>query len=67
MMANYEKNATKGRYYSVILFTGAILILFILVSLSLVGCDDSAEPPAPVEYSPLPGDDWQAAPPAEQG
>ena len=45
-----------------LLITSAILIL-----LPLIGCGPSAEDLAAVEYSPLPGDDWEVSTPAEHG
>jgi CubicO group peptidase (beta-lactamase class C family) len=58
----------KGRQRSFRAFTSSILILSILVSSTLVGCGGpSAEDLAAVDYTPLPGDDWQASTPAEQG
>lgn len=43
-------------------FTCTILIL-----LTLVGCGPSPEDLAAVDYTPMPGDDWEVSTPAEQG
>ncbi|NOY58375.1 MAG: serine hydrolase [Calditrichaeota bacterium] len=59
-----EQIHSKGRQYSFLFFTGAILILSIMV-----GCSTRPriEDLAAVEYTPLPGDDWKVSTPAEQG
>ncbi|MEJ2209434.1 MAG: serine hydrolase [Anaerolineae bacterium] len=58
----------RGRRRSWPLFTSALLILSILGSSILVGCGGpSAEELEAVDYTPLPGDDWQVSTPAEQG
>ena len=51
-----------GHHQSLLLFTGVILILFMLA-----GCGPSTEELEAVDYTPLPGDDWQVSTPAEQG
>jgi CubicO group peptidase (beta-lactamase class C family) len=61
-MTNKEKNPTKGRHHSFLLFTSVILILSMLV-----GCVPSPEDLEAVDYTPLPGDDWEVSTPAEQG
>jgi CubicO group peptidase (beta-lactamase class C family) len=53
---------SKRRQGSFFLFTSAILIISMLV-----GCGPSTEELEAVEYTPLPGDDWQVSTPAEQG
>jgi CubicO group peptidase (beta-lactamase class C family) len=57
-----ENNPTKKRQHSLLLFSSMILILSILV-----GCGPSATELAAIDYTPLPGDDWQISIPAEQG
>jgi CubicO group peptidase (beta-lactamase class C family) len=47
---------------SLLLFTSVILILSMLT-----GCGPSAADLAAVDFTPLPGDDWQVSTPAEQG
>jgi len=53
---------SKRRQHSFLLITSAILILSMLV-----GCGPSTEDLQAVEYTPLPGDDWEVSTPAEQG
>lgn len=53
---------SKGRQGFILLFAGAILILSMLV-----GCGPSAEDLEAVDYTPLPGDDWQVSTAEEQG
>ena len=62
-LKNKEKNPSKRRQHSFILFTSAILILSMLP----VGCGPSAEELKAVDYTPLPVDDWQVSTPEEQG
>lgn len=62
MMANIKKIPTKGHPHCFFLFTSAILILTMLV-----GCGPSQEDIAAVDYTPLPGDDWEVSTPTEQG
>jgi CubicO group peptidase (beta-lactamase class C family) len=62
MMANIKKIPTKGHPHCFFLFTSAILILAMLV-----GCGPSPEDIASVDYTPLPGDDWEVSTPTEQG
>ena len=57
-----EKNPTKKLQHSLLLFSSMILILSILV-----GCGPSDAELAAIDYTPLPGDDWQISAPAEQG
>lgn len=46
----------------------SLLIIFAILFLSMtVGCDPSTEDLEVVEYTPLPGDDWQVSTPEEQG
>jgi CubicO group peptidase (beta-lactamase class C family) len=52
----------KGHQGSLLLFTSVILILSMLT-----GCGPSAADLAAVDFTPLPGDDWQVSTPAEQG
>ena len=61
-MTNKEKNPTKGRQRCFLLITSAILVLSMLV-----GCGPRTEDLEAVEYTPLPGDDWEVSTPAEQG
>jgi CubicO group peptidase (beta-lactamase class C family) len=61
-MANIKKISTKGHPHCFFLLTSAILILAMLV-----GCGPSPEDLAAVDYTPLPGDDWEVSTPAEQG
>jgi CubicO group peptidase (beta-lactamase class C family) len=61
-MANIKKIPTKGHPHCFFLFTSAILILAMLV-----GCGPTPEDIASVDYTPLPGDDWEVSTPAEQG
>jgi hypothetical protein len=56
------KNPTKRRQHSFLMFIIAILILSMLV-----GCGPSTEDLEAVDYTPLPGDDWEVSTPAEQG
>ena len=58
---------SKGRQHSFLLFTSVILILSILIPSGLVGCGPRTEDLEAVEYTPLPGDDWEVSTPAEQG
>ena len=53
---------SKGRQHSFSVFTCAILIL-----LTLVGCGPSAADLEAVDYTPLPGDDWEVSTPEAQG
>jgi CubicO group peptidase (beta-lactamase class C family) len=53
---------SKGRQSSFLIFTSVILILSMLV-----GCGPSTEDLEAVDYTPLPGDDWEVSTPAEQG
>jgi CubicO group peptidase (beta-lactamase class C family) len=55
-------NSTKWRRRSFLLF-----VIVILVLLSLVGCGPSTADLEAVDYTPLPGDDWEVSTPAEQG
>ena len=58
---------SRRRQRSFLVFTGAILVLTILLQSGLVGCGPSTGDPEAVDYTPLPGDDWQVSTPAEQG
>jgi hypothetical protein len=53
---------SKGRQRSFTLLTSAILIISMMV-----GCGPSAADLEAVDYTPLPGDDWEVSTPAEQG
>ena len=53
---------SKGRMHSFLLFTSVILILS-----TLAGCGPSTEDLEAIDYTPLPGDDWEVSTPAEQG
>jgi CubicO group peptidase (beta-lactamase class C family) len=61
-MTTKGKSTTKGVQRSFLFLTGAILILLILVA-----CGPSSAELEAVDYTPLPGDDWQVSTPAEQG
>jgi CubicO group peptidase (beta-lactamase class C family) len=65
---NHPPVRAKGRQPSFHPFTGAILILSILVSSTLLGCGGpSPEELEAVDYVPLPGGDWPVSTPEEQG
>jgi len=66
-MTNKEKESTKGRQHTSLLITSAILILSILISSGLVGCGPLTEDLEAVDYTPLPGDDWEVSTPEAQG
>jgi hypothetical protein len=53
---------SKWRQLSFLIITSAILILSMLV-----GCGPSTEDLAAVEYTPLPGDDWEVSTPEAGG
>jgi len=53
---------SKGRQHFFVLITSVILILS-----TLFGCGPRTEDLEAVEYTPLPGDDWEVSTPAEQG
>jgi CubicO group peptidase (beta-lactamase class C family) len=53
---------SEGRQHSFLLFTGAVLILSMLA-----GCGPATEDLEAVDYTPLPGDDWEVSTPGEQG
>jgi CubicO group peptidase (beta-lactamase class C family) len=53
----------KRRWSSFLLFANMILIL----SMLLIGCGPSIEELEAVDYTPLPGDNWQVSTPTEQG
>jgi len=55
---------SKGRQHSFLLFTSVILILSILIGCSSRPRTEDLEA---VNYTPLPGDDWQVSTPEEQG
>jgi CubicO group peptidase (beta-lactamase class C family) len=59
---NKFQKLSKRRQSSLLLFTSVILILSMLA-----GCGPSTEELEAVDYTPLPGDDWQVSTPAEQG
>ena len=61
-MTNKDKEPTKGRQRSFQLFASAIIILSMLV-----GCGPSAADLEAVDYTLLPGDDWEVSTPEEQG
>jgi CubicO group peptidase (beta-lactamase class C family) len=61
-MANIKKIPKKMHPHYFFLFTSAILILTILV-----GCGPSPEDLNAVDYTPLPGDDWELSTPEKQG
>ena len=66
-MMNKEKRPNKGREHSFFSIASVILILSILTLSGLVGCGPSAADLEAVNYTPLPGDDWEVSTPAEQG
>jgi CubicO group peptidase (beta-lactamase class C family) len=66
-MTNKERNPTRGHHHPTLTLPSAILILSILISSALVGCDPSPAELAAVDYAPLPGDDWKVSTPVEQG
>jgi CubicO group peptidase (beta-lactamase class C family) len=53
---------SEGRQGSFLLFASMILILS-----TLVGCSPSTKALEAVDYTPLPGDDWEVSTPEEQG
>lgn len=55
-------NHTTGARRRLLLSIGVILVLSMLL-----GCEPSAGDFEPVDYAPLPGDDWKVSTPAEQG
>ena len=57
----------EGRQRSLPKTTGVILILSTLMLSGLACCGPSAADLAAVDYTPLPGDDWEVSTPAEQG
>ena len=61
-MINKKKNPTKGHQDLFLLFVSTILILSMLV-----GCGPSVRDLETVDYTPLPGNDWEISTPAEQG
>jgi CubicO group peptidase (beta-lactamase class C family) len=58
---------SEGRRNSFFLATRAILILLVLIPSGLVGCGPRTEDLEAVDYTPLPGEDWEVSTPAEQG
>ena len=50
------------RQYSLLIITSVLLVL-----LALASCGPSIEDLLAVDYTPLPGDDWEVSTPAEQG
>ena len=61
-MNDKEKSPPKMRQHAFLLFISSILILSMVV-----GCAPSVDELEAVDYTPLPGDDWQVSTPAEQG
>jgi CubicO group peptidase (beta-lactamase class C family) len=61
-MITREKLTTKRRRDSFLLITSAILILSMLI-----GCGPSSAELEAVDYTPLPGDNWEVSTPEEQG
>ena len=61
-MTDKERIASNRCQQACLLIISAILFLSMLV-----GCGPSTEDLEAVEYTPLPGDDWQVSTPAEQG
>jgi len=66
-MTDNENNLSIRIQHNLLLFIFAVLILSILLSFSLVGCGPSIDELEAVDYTPLPGDDWQVSAPEEQG
>jgi CubicO group peptidase (beta-lactamase class C family) len=56
------KNPTKRPQHSFFLFT-----IFVLILTLLVGCGPRTEALEAIDYSPLPGGDWEVSTPTEQG
>jgi hypothetical protein len=56
----------KGRRRSFLTIANAILTS-VLVSFGLFGCGPSPRDLEAVDYTPLPGEDWEVSTPAEQG
>ena len=61
-MMGREQITTKRRQRSFLIIASALLILSMVI-----GCGPSTEDLAAVDYTPLPGDDWQVSTPEEQG
>ncbi len=61
-MTNRRKNPANLLQHSLLL-----ILSLILVTSMLVGCGPSIEEFEAVDYTPLPGDDWQVSTPEEQG
>jgi CubicO group peptidase (beta-lactamase class C family) len=61
-MTGNEGNPAKGLWHYFVLFTSVIVILS-----TLAGCGPSAAELEAVDYTPLPGDDWEVSTPEEQG
>jgi CubicO group peptidase (beta-lactamase class C family) len=67
-IGHYPPFCSMGSRRSFPLFASVILIVSILVSSSLVACGGpSAEELDAVDYTPLPGDEWEVSTPEEQG
>jgi hypothetical protein len=61
-MGKKAKFCFNWRQYSLLIIT-----IVLLVMLALASCSPSSEDLLAVDYTPLPGDDWQVSTPAEQG
>ena len=67
-MAAMKRTATQGRHRSSLALASIPLILAMLVSATLAGCGGpSADDLERVDYTPLPGGDWEVSTPEEQG
>jgi CubicO group peptidase (beta-lactamase class C family) len=61
-MVEKVKFCFNRRQYSLLIIT-----IVLLVMLALASCSPSSEDLLAVDYTPLPGDDWEVSTPAEQG
>jgi CubicO group peptidase (beta-lactamase class C family) len=61
-MGKKAKFCFNWRQYSLLIIT-----IVLLVMLALASCSPSSEDLLAVDYTPLPGDDWEVSTPAEQG
>jgi CubicO group peptidase (beta-lactamase class C family) len=61
-MGEKAKFCFNWRQYSLLIIT-----IVLLVMLALVSCSPSSEDLLAIDYTPLPGDDWEVSTPAEQG
>jgi CubicO group peptidase (beta-lactamase class C family) len=61
-MGKKAKFCFNWRQYSLLIIT-----IVLLVMLALANCSPSSEDLSAIDYTPLPGDDWEVSTPAEQG